>query len=58
MTFEETMSQLAAVTEQLEKGDLPLEEAVRLYGEGAKLADACMKELENAKLTVETIHSA
>ena len=33
-------------------GGLPLEEAVRLYGEGAKLAESCQKELEQAKLTV------
>ncbi|MCQ2408186.1 MAG: exodeoxyribonuclease VII small subunit [Oscillospiraceae bacterium] len=52
MTFEEGMNQLLAITAKLESGGLTLEEAVSLYGEGAKLADACKKELDQAKLTV------
>ncbi len=52
MKFEEGMQKLAEITAQLEAGGLSLEEAVRLYGEGAMLADACKKELETAKLTV------
>lgn len=52
MKFEEKMQKLSAITAQLEEGGLELEEAIRLYGEGAKLAENCMKELEQAKLTV------
>ena len=52
MKFEKGMQKLAEITAQLEAGGLELEEAVRLYGEGAKLAAACKKELEQAKLTV------
>lgn len=52
MKFEEGMRQLAEIAEKLEAGGLPLEEAVRLYGEGAKLAESCQKELEQARLTV------
>ena len=52
MQFEEGMQKLSEITEILEKGGLSLEEAVKLYGEGAKLADACKTELENAKLAV------
>ena len=52
MKFEESMQRLTEITEQLEKGGLPLEEAVALYGEGAKLAAECKQELENAKLAV------
>lgn len=52
MKFEEEMQKLAAITAKLEAGGLPLEEAVALYGEGAQLAAACKKELEQAKLTV------
>ena len=53
MKFEEGMQQLAEITAKLEAGGLPLEEAVALYGEGAKLAAACRQELDRAKLTVE-----
>lgn len=52
MKFEEKMQKLSAITAQLEEGGLELEDAIRLYGEGAKLAENCMKELEQAKLTV------
>lgn len=50
--FEAGMRRLDEITKQLEQGGLSLEEAVALYGEGAKLAAACQKELEQAKLTV------
>ena len=52
MKFEDGMKELLAITAKLEAGGLSLEEAVALYGEGAKLADACNKELDQAKLTV------
>ena len=52
MKFEDGMKELLAITAKLEAGGLSLEEAVSLYGEGAKLADACKKELDQAKLTV------
>lgn len=52
MKFEDGMKQLSTITAKLEEGGLSLEEAVKLYGEGAKLAEACQKELEQAKLSV------
>jgi exodeoxyribonuclease VII small subunit len=52
MKFEDGMKELLAITAKLEAGGLSLEEAVSLYGEGTKLADACKKELDQAKLTV------
>ena len=52
MKFEDGMKQLAEITAKLEEGGLPLEEAVRLYGEGAKLAAECKTELDKAALTI------
>lgn len=52
MKFEDGIARLAEITAKLEQGGLPLEEAVALYGEGARLAEVCRLELENAKLTV------
>lgn len=52
MKFEKGMQQLSAIIAQLEEGGLSLEEAVTLYGKGAKIAADCQKELEKAKLTV------
>lgn len=52
MNFEEGLQKLLAITAQLETGGLSLEDAVKLYGEGAQIAETCKKELEQAKLTV------
>ena len=38
MKFEQSIQKLAEITAQLEAGGLELEEAVKLYGKGAKLA--------------------
>jgi len=54
MKFEEDLQHLSEIAAKLEAGGLSLEEAVLLYGEGTKLAAECRRELDNAKLTVET----
>ncbi|MBQ4346460.1 MAG: exodeoxyribonuclease VII small subunit [Oscillospiraceae bacterium] len=54
MKFEKGMQELSSIIAKLEDGGLPLEEAVKLYGKGAKLAADCRKELDQAKLTVST----
>ncbi len=53
MAFEEHMKQLRELTQKLEQGNLPLEEAVTTYTEGMKLAAKCQKELQTAKLKIE-----
>jgi exodeoxyribonuclease VII small subunit len=47
--FEEHLTQLETVVERLERGDLTLEESVRLFEEGMKLSQACKEELEQAE---------
>ncbi len=54
MKFEKSMQDLSAIVEKLEGGGLTLEESVKLYGKGAKLAADCKAELDRAKLTVST----
>lgn len=54
MKFEKGMQELSAIVEKLEGGGLTLEESVKLYGRGAKLAADCKAELDRAKLTVST----
>ena len=39
----------------MENRDLPLEKAVTLYSEAAKLTEVCKSEIENAKLEIEKI---
>jgi exodeoxyribonuclease VII small subunit len=53
--FEEHLNALESVVEQLERGDLSLEESVRLYEQGIKLSDACKKELEAAEGKIQLL---
>ena len=54
-SFEESLTALEAVVERLERGELSLEESVRLFEEGVKLSDACKKELEAAEGRVQLL---
>ncbi len=54
-TFEEQLTALEAVVEKLERGDLPLDESVRLFEEGVTLSDACKKELEEAEGRIQVL---
>ena len=46
------MTRLGQIVSELEKGDIPLEKAVELYGEGAKLSAACRKQLDKAQIKI------
>ena len=45
MAFETHMKALRELTQKLEQGNLPLEEAVQLYSKGMELAASCQEEL-------------
>jgi exodeoxyribonuclease VII small subunit len=53
--FEKQLTALEAVVERLERGDLSLEESVRLFEEGLKLSNACKKELEAAEGRIQLL---
>lgn len=48
-TFEENLKALESVVEQLERGDLPLEDSVKLFEQGMALSAACKQDLEAAE---------
>ena len=52
ITFEDNMSKLSRIVTELEKGDIPLEKAVELYGDGVKLSAACRKQLDEAQIKI------
>jgi exodeoxyribonuclease VII small subunit len=52
LTFEGNMENLGKIVSELEKGDIPLEKAVELYGEGVKLSAACKKQLDEAQIKI------
>ncbi len=51
--FDAKLKRLAAIVEQLEEGDLPLEDGVALFKEGQALSKACSLMLENARNEVK-----
>lgn len=52
MKFEDDMKRLEDILSLLEKGNLSLEENMKLYSEGVALAADCKKQLDEAKLTI------
>ena len=50
--FEENMKKLSTIVSELEKGDVSLEKAVELYGEGVKLSAVCKKQLDEARIVI------
>ncbi|MBQ8614464.1 MAG: exodeoxyribonuclease VII small subunit [Ruminiclostridium sp.] len=57
MNFEEAYSRLSEISTLMEKDGLPLDEAVNLYSEAAKLVEICKKDIESAKLKIEKIEN-
>ena len=53
--FEEQIDELEKVVEQLEKGDLPLEQSVDLYERGMKLSNACKAQLASAESRIQVL---
>ncbi len=53
--FEEAMKKLQDLVEKLEKGDLPLEEAMECFSEGIRTAQFCHKKLEEAENKVQML---
>lgn len=54
-SFEASLERLGAIVEHLEGGELPLEEALRLFEEGVKLARAAQTRLDDAERRVEEL---
>lgn len=52
LSYEEAFAQLETILGRLEGGELPLEESLQLYEQGAALAQLCTTLLDNAELRV------
>lgn len=52
ISFEENLQKLGTIVAELEKGEISLEKAVELYGEGVKLSAVCKKQLDEAKIKI------
>ncbi|MDG1129466.1 exodeoxyribonuclease VII small subunit [Seohaeicola saemankumensis] len=55
LSFEEAMKELEGVVSQLERGDVALDESIRLYERGAELKKRCEAKLKEAEEKVAAI---
>lgn len=55
LKFEEALRRLEAIVEQLETGDLPLEEALAAFEEGVKMVKLCSKRLNEVEKRVSIL---
>ena len=57
-TFEEKMQRLEQIVRAMERGDVALEESLKLFQEGTELVASCGKLLDEAELQVSKISTA
>ncbi|MCD6081272.1 exodeoxyribonuclease VII small subunit [candidate division WOR-3 bacterium] len=55
LTFEQALQRVEEIVSTLERGNIPLEEAITLYEEGKRLLEFCRKKLEAAELKVKEL---
>jgi exodeoxyribonuclease VII small subunit len=53
--FEDALKRLEGVVEQLEDGEIALEEALKLFEEGVRLSRVCAKKLDEAEKKIEIL---
>lgn len=53
--FEYAMARLETIVAELEKGDLPLDDSLKIFEEGIRLSKTCLKMLEDAERKVEIL---
>ena len=57
-TFEASMARLEQIVRAMERGDVALEESLKLFQEGTELVRGCQKLLDDAQLEVSKIMTA
>lgn len=54
-TFEENMERLEQIVRAMDRGDVPLEESLKLFQEGTQLVESCGRLLDEAELQVKKV---
>ena len=55
LSFEKALAELDSIVARLEKGDVPLEEAIDLFQEGMALSKRCSQQLDKAEQRIEML---
>ena len=58
MTFEKSMERLEQIVRAMERGDVALEESLKLFQEGTELVRSCSKLLDDAQLQIQKVMTA
>jgi exodeoxyribonuclease VII small subunit len=53
--FEENLRRLEKIVDELEQGDVPLDDALKMYEEGIALSKACAEKLTQAELRIKKL---
>ena len=54
-SFEQSLHRLEQIVEQLERGDVSLENSIKIYEEGILLSKECLGRLSQAELRLKTL---
>lgn len=55
LSFEAAMSRLEEIVRAMERGDVALEESLKLFQEGTELVRTCSELLEKAQMQIEKV---
>lgn len=58
MTFEVSMQRLEQIVRAMERGDVALDESLKLFQEGTELVRNCGKLLDDAELQIKKVMTA
>ena len=54
-SFESSLAELEKIVEQLESGEMPLEESLKLFENGIRLSRECRERLNEAERRIEVL---
>ena len=55
LTFEQALGRLEEIVEDLEDGQMPLEDSLKRFEEGMQLRSLCMEKLQEAETRIEQV---
>lgn len=58
LSYEQAFAELETIVQTLETGQLPLEQALKMYERGQKLAQFCTGLLDQAELKIKQLNPA
>ncbi len=55
MSFEAAMQRLEQIVRAMERGDVALDESLKLFQEGTELVRSCAKQLDDAQMQIQKV---